>query len=189
MTLAHFFLAAFRRGDVYYFLCAFALALLEAHTLTTGVELSHSVVIPENTIALAGDKHRDGDLRVDLSETARETTHIAIAILELSQSEEVFVLRGKEGQCGFAIAHLMAGSSEYGLPLLVTHLDGLLGSIDAIRDILIFYLVMAHVEPIRQVALDFSLRILNPDSVLGHGLNGQTPSTKGSLSSDTDADG
>ena len=148
MTLAYFFFAAFRRGDVYYFLCAVAIALLEAHTLTTGVELSHSVVIPENTIALAGDKHRDGDLRVDLGKTARETTHIAIAILELSQSEEIFILRRKEGQCGFAIAHLMAGSSEYGLALLVAHLDGLLGSVNAIGDILMLHLVMAHVEPI-----------------------------------------
>ena len=93
MALTYLALASFRRGDIDDFLCTGTVTLDKLGILAAGVELRHSVVIPEDAIAFARDEHGDGDLGVHLRQPARESTHVAIAILKLSQSEEVFILR------------------------------------------------------------------------------------------------
>ena len=82
----------------------------------------------------------------------------------------------------------MARGCKHGLSLLVADLDGLLGGIDADRDILTRHFVVTHVEPVGQVALGRAFRILDPDSVSSYGFHRQTPLAEGSLSCDMTTD-
>ena len=182
MTLAHFALAAFRRGDIYHFLFSLALALGEAHALTTGVELRQSVVVPKDTIALAGYEHGDGDLRVYLGETARETAHVAVAILKLSESVEKLIVGRDEREGSLTIFELMVGGCEDGLTLGIADFNLLLLGIDGDRDILtILEWFRLHIKPFWQVALDVALGVLDADGIPRERRHSETPLREGRL--------
>ena len=182
MPLADFLLATLGRGDIDLLALAFTSTLRQLYTFFTGVELCQSVVVPQNAIALAGDQHGDGYLGVHLGETTGETANVAVAVLELSEAEEVFVLGGEEGKRGLALFQLMTGGGEDGLAGLVTDRQLLLLRIDAHRHVLLRYFVMLHVEPVWQVALHgIALRVLDAHGIAGKRRNGETPLSEGRL--------
>ena len=94
--------ATFRCRDIHHFAGAFSLLSVKCKSAdVAGVEVRFAVVVPQDAITLARDEHGDGDLRVHLRQSATESTHVAIAVLELSEAKEIFVLGRIEGQRGF----------------------------------------------------------------------------------------
>ena len=96
----HLVLAASGGGDVHHFLHSLPFLLGECHMLVSRVKLGHAVVVPQHSIALVRQEHGNGYLCVHLCETARETTHIGVAILKLPQTKEAFIGWRVHLQCG-----------------------------------------------------------------------------------------
>ena len=72
-----------------------------------GIQLGHSIVVPENGVSAAGEEEWNGNLRIELDQLAREPGDIEVAILKLpgaiemlSGLERVLYLRGFEGRLG-----------------------------------------------------------------------------------------
>ena len=153
MTLAHLTLAAFGRGDVHHLLLTLALALHQFHLLAAGVVVHQAVVVPQQSVALARQNHGQRNLRVHLRQTARQPAHVAVAVLELSQSIEALVLRRVELERGLTTVHLVARGLEHYLSPLVQHAQRLAFLVHAHRGVAVLHLAVLHVEPVWQVAL------------------------------------
>ena len=107
MSLTHLALTTFRRGDIHDLTSSEPSTFGHCDTILTGIEIRLSVVIPQDTIAFARNEHGQTDLGIDLRESSRQSSHIAIAILELSEAEETFVFWRVESQHGTPLLQLM----------------------------------------------------------------------------------
>ena len=66
VTLADFALATLGRSDIHHLAGSLALTFLQANSLTAGVKLRQSVVVPQNAIAFTRDEHGQRNLGVYL---------------------------------------------------------------------------------------------------------------------------
>ena len=57
-----------RRGDIHHLTLSLCSLPFQFNPPVTGIEVRQSIVVPQDAIALAGDQHGDGYLRIDLRE-------------------------------------------------------------------------------------------------------------------------
>ena len=85
---SHLLFATFSGSHIHHFCATYIATLRHLHLRVHRIEISESVVVPQDAIATARQHHGDSDLSVHLCESSGETTHISVAILELSQTIE-----------------------------------------------------------------------------------------------------
>ena len=92
VAASHLLLATLGGSHVHHFCAAYTATLRHLHLRIHRIEISESVVVPQNAIATARQHHGNRNLRVHLRKSSGETTHIGVAILELSQTIEELTL-------------------------------------------------------------------------------------------------
>ena len=70
---------------------------IELQCLGRLVEESFPVIVPQDSISLAGDDHRDGSLGVELHQTVRQAHNVKVSVLELAGS--ILVVIGLHLKC------------------------------------------------------------------------------------------
>ena len=151
----------------------------QSDTLFAGVKVYQSVIVPKHAVALAGDEHRNGNLRVYLREPPRQSSHVAIAVLELSEPEEVFVLgRDKRqrslarGLAGQRAGHqLMPCGCEHHLPFRVSHFHTSVLLVHLHGNPAVPHLAVLHVNPFRKRVGRLTLHIFDTYCVWRDGLH------------------
>ena len=166
MAFAHFALSTLSRCHVYYLLLTCALTFCQLHALLARVKLGESVVIPQYAVALARYQHRNAYLGVHLCQAARQAPHVAIAVLELAQSEQELILRRIKRQRCLARCQLMISRTENSVAGLILYSQ--LVSIYLGRDISLLQLIVLHIEPIGQVALGIWQSISHTYGILSY---------------------
>ena len=74
-------------------LCPLAVDGGERDGLSARIELRESVVVPQQSIALTGEQHGDGYLCIHLCQSAGKSLDVMVAVLKLSESVEILILR------------------------------------------------------------------------------------------------
>ena len=156
MALAHLALAALGGGDIHHLATACPLSFHELHTMFAGVEISQTIVVPQDAIALVGEQHGYGDLCVDLCESSRQAAHVAVAVLELAESEQTFVLGRGDGQAclfgRFAVdevaSQLVACGGEHYVSCLVAYCDDAFAPVDADAYLCTLHFFVVLVNPV-----------------------------------------
>ena len=85
--------STFGCSDIYDFMLSSLTSRCERKGVISRVEFHKTIVVPQDSVALATDEHGDGDLGVHLCKTPREASDIGKTILELSESIEVLIIR------------------------------------------------------------------------------------------------
>ena len=150
MALAYLTLVALGRGDVHLLAGTSSLTLRQGDALAAGVELRQAVVVPQDAIALAGDEHGQTNLRVHLRQPARQSAHVAIAILELAETIEMLILGRSEGERRHTVLQVMGCGAEHGLAGLVLHGDA--RALDGDAQVGLGDDVVPDIKPVGQVA-------------------------------------
>ena len=166
MAFADLTLATLGRGDIHHLTLTGTSTLRQLHTIAAWVKVGQAVVIPQHAIALTRNQHGDADLGVYLCKSARQSTHIAVAILELSQTKEVFILRRVESQHSLATNQLMVSGFKNSFAGLIFHRQGTtfhLGS-----NICMFQFIVTHIQPVGQITLCSLMGISHSHSILSH---------------------
>ena len=70
MTFTNLALTAFCGGDIDNLFLTSTILFLQGHALICGVEFRHAIVVPQDAIAFARQKHRDGYLCVHLGKAS-----------------------------------------------------------------------------------------------------------------------
>ena len=100
VTLTYLLLATFGGSHVDDITGTGSLTLQQRNLVRTGVILRQSVIVPQHTVALAGQQHWQANLRVDLRQATGKATHIAVSVLKLAKTEKALVAWRVESQCG-----------------------------------------------------------------------------------------
>ena len=181
VVLTHLAAAALGSGDIHFLAGAGVALLFQLHTLAGGVEVGEAVVVPQQSVALARKEHGDADLGVHLREAARKAADVGVAVLELAQSEQVFVGRGAEGQGGLAACQLMVRCGEHGLSATVFHGEKLPPRVNLHLHIGVRHFVVLHIKPVGQVAFGLSFTVLYSHGITGNVLDGELSWAEGQL--------
>ena len=180
--LAHLPLVALCRRHVDGLLAVscWLLVLDKCHAFAAGVILRHTVVVPQHAIALARQHHRQRNLCVDLSQTARESAYIGIAVLKLPQTIEVFILGRHKGHRGLLTLHVVARGGKDNTSLFILDLQQLAFLVYLYTDVVLCHLILAHIAPVGQLLGQFAtLVILDAYGITCHILHRQLSLSKG----------
>ena len=172
IATAHLLAAALGGGDVDDLTGTLAFTPRQLDAAVAGVEVDKAIVVPQHAIALARQEHRQTDLGVDLRQAAAEAADIGIAILKLSETEEVFVLGRCKGQRRLTVFHLVARGGKDHPTLPVLYREQLALGIYINLDVVRRDLAVLHVNPVGQIILHLTLGILHPHGISCHGGHG-----------------
>ena len=192
MPLTYLFLITLRRRHIHDFFLRLRSILLtpdsclltplQADACLAWIKLRHPIVVPQHAVAQVRQHHRHRDLRVHLCQPTGEPAYIAIAVLELSQSEQKLILRRIEGQRCRAVYKLMLCSLEYRLAVLILNGDRLLFCINLCADVLALHFVVLHIQPVRQdIGFGVVRRILDAHGIPCHLTHFQSSLSEGCL--------
>ena len=135
VPLAHLLTATLCGGDVYHLAGPLTLTPRQFNAAVAWVEIDESIIVPKDAITLTRQQHGQTDLGVYLRQPTAQSADVRIAVLELSESEEVFILGRDKGQRGFFTSHLMKCSRKHSLTLSVLHRQQLATIIDINIDV------------------------------------------------------
>ena len=138
----------------------------EFYALTAWIKLCQSIVIPQYTIAFTRNQHWNTDLSIHLRQSSRQATHIAIAILELSEAEQALILWRIEGQRSLTAHQLMGLSCKNGFAAFIFHYQGI--TLNYGSDIGLFQHIVFYIEPVGQITFRRLISVSHPHGILGH---------------------
>ena len=113
-----------------------------------GIIVGQAIVVPQYAIALAGQQHRNANLRIYLRQSARQPTNIGISVLKLPEAIEVFALGGIKHQRGLPVLPFMAERPKDDTAGFVAHRHAI--SFNRSRQHRGLHLLVLHINPVGQ---------------------------------------